>query len=170
MKILITGTTGLAKALGDAYAEHSVTLVSKSGGYDINNVKQWGHEFLDNDCVINCAYEGFGQLSVLEFFYKHWKTDPLKQIINIGSRSIVYKRLDAGSGYWSYRQHKQTLQQAVDAMQLDALCNIKIINPGPIDTPMIAHHQCVKFETHALAAKIKDIAADPSIKRVDLWL
>ena len=169
MKILITGTTGLANALGDAYIDHSVTLVSRSGGFDINNIAQWGAEFLDCDCVFNCAYDGFGQVAVLEFFHKHWKNDPTKQIINIGSRSITFKRLDADLGYWPYRQHKLALQQAVDAMLLDALCDIKIVNPGPIDTPMIASHHCVKFDPFELAIKIKAIAADPALKRVDLW-
>lgn len=170
MNILITGTKGLANALGDVYSDQSVTLISKSGGYDINKVIEWGSEFLSYDSVINCAYDGFGQLAVLEFFYRHWKNNTTKQIINIGSRCITYKRLDADLGYWPYRQHKQSLQQAVDAMLLDAICDIKIINPGPIDTPMVALHQCAKFNTQELATKIKSIAADPSIKRLDLWL
>lgn len=170
MKILITGTTGLADALNCAYSNHSVKLVSRSGNFDINNVDQWGYQFLDYDCVFNCAYDGFGQVAVLEFFYKHWKTNPLKKIINIGSRSITFKRLDTELGYWPYRQHKLALQQAVDAMLLDAVCDIKIINPGPIDTPMIAAHQCVKFNPDELAAKIKTIAEDTTIKRVDLWV
>lgn len=170
MNILITGTKGLANALGDVYSDQSVTLISKSGGYDINKVSEWGSEFLSYDSIINCAYDGFGQLAVLEFFYKHWKNNTTKQIINIGSRCITYKRLDADLGYWPYRQHKQSLQQAVDAMLLDASCDIKIINPGPIDTPMVALHQCAKFNTQELATKIKSIAADPSIKRIDLWL
>ena len=170
MKILITGTRGLAEAIGNVYIDQSVTLVSKSGGFDINNIAQWGNEFLDYDCVFNCAYDKFGQVSVLEFFYNHWKADPSKQIINIGSRAITYKRLDADLGYWAYRQHKQSLQQAVDSMLLDALCDIKIINPGPIDTPMVSQHQCSKFDPIVLAVKIKNIVADASVKRVDLWL
>ena len=170
MKILITGTTGLARALSHAYMDHSVTSVSRSGRFDINCIDQWGHQFLDRDCVFNCAYDGFGQVAVLEFFYKHWKNDPAKQIINIGSRSITFKRLDAELGYWPYRQHKLALQQAVDAMLLDAKCDIKIVNPGPIDTPMVATHQCAKFDPTELADKIKIFAADKSLKRVDLWV
>jgi hypothetical protein len=170
MNILITGTRGLAAALGDAYIDHSVTLVSRSGGYDIHDIQRWGSEFLDQDCVFNCAYDGFAQLEVLEFFHQHWKNLSHKQIINIGSRSITYRRLDGDSGYWPYRQHKQALQSAVDAMLLDSHCDIKIINPGPIDTDMIAHQQCKKFDTTVLANKIKSIVLDPTIKRVDLWL
>lgn len=170
MKILITGTRGLAHSLGDAYIDQSVTLVSKSGGFDIHNIDHWGTEFLEYDCVFNCAYAGFAQVSVLEFFYQHWKNDATKQIINIGSRAVTFKRLDSDLGYWPYRQHKLALQQAVDAMLLDARCDIKIINPGPIDTPMIAHHQCVKYDPDALAIKIRNIVSDPDLKRVDLWL
>lgn len=170
MNVLITGTRGLASALGNAYIGHSVTLVSQSNGYNIHDIQRWGTEFLDYDCVFNCAYDGFGQVSVLEFFYQHWKNTCNKQIINIGSRSITYRRLDNELGYWPYRQHKQTLQSAVDAMLLDARCDIKIINPGPIDTDMIAQHQCVKYNPDVLANKIKAIVSDPDVKRVDLWL
>lgn len=170
MNILITGTRGLATALGNAYIDHSVTLVSRSGGYNIHDIQSWGLEFLEFDCVFNCAYDGFGQVSVLEFFYQHWKNSSNKQIINIGSRSITYKNLDNNSRYWPYRQHKQVLQSSVDAMLLDAECDIKIINPGPIDTDMIAHHQCVKYNPAVLANKIKTIVSDPELKRVDLWL
>lgn len=170
MKILITGGQGLARALGDCYIGHSVTLVSRSNGFDINNINQWGMEFLDYNCVFNCAYDGFGQVQVLEFFYQHWRDNVDKKIVNIGSRAISFKRLDNTQGYWPYRQHKLCLQNTVDAMLLDAKCDIKIINPGPIDTPMIAHHQCAKFNPDTLASKIKTITEEPSIKRVDLWL
>ena len=170
MKILITGSTGLAAALSQAYADHSVTQVSRTTGFDINYVDQWGHQFLDQDCVFNCAYGGFGQVYVLEFFYNHWKALVNKQIINIGSRSITHQRLDADHSYWPYRQHKQSLQQAADAMLSDAQCDIKMVNPGPIDTPMIQHHQCTKFDPAVLAQKIRTITQDRSIKRVDLWL
>lgn len=170
MNILITGTRGLASALGDAYINHSVKLVSRSGGFDIHNIQQWGSEFLDCDCVFNCAYDGLGQIAVLEFFYHHWKNQFNKQIINIGSRSITYPRLGGETGFWPYRLHKQALQSAVDAMLLDAQCDIKIINPGPIDTDMIAHQQCEKFDPDVLANKIKSIVSDATVKRVDLWL
>ena len=170
MKILITGTKGLAQALGNAYPGHSVTTVSRSTGYDIKNIKDWGTQFLDHDCVFNCAYDGFAQVDVLEFFYDHWKNDFTKKIITIGSRVITYKRSEHELGYWSYRLHKQALQQAHDAMLLTAKCNMKIIHPGPIDTAMIKHVDCVKMNTVDLAQDIKNIAMSDTINRVDLWL
>jgi hypothetical protein len=170
MNILITGTRGLGHALGDAYIDQSVTLVSRSGGFDIADISKWGHEFLKYDCVFNNAYDGFAQVGVLEFFYNHWKNDPSKKIITIGSRAITHKRAEAETGYWAYRLHKQALQLAHDAMLLDAKCDMKIINPGPIDTDMIRHVNCAKLDTDALAVKIRSIVSDPTLKRIDLWL
>jgi len=170
MKILITGTKGLARALGDVYSDQKVMLVSRSGGHDIANIDHWGEEFLDYDCVFNNAYDGFAQVTVLEFFYNHWKHDYNKKIVTIGSRAITYKRIEAESGYWAYRVHKQALQQAHDAMLLDAKCDMKIINPGPIDTDLIKHLNTVKMSPDVVAHKIRDIVSDPALKRVDLWL
>lgn len=170
MKILITGSRGLAQQLGKVYVDQSVTLVSRSNGFDINNVDQWGIEFLDSDCVFNCAYDGFAQVKVLEFFYHNWKHNADKKIITIGSRAVSFKRSENESGYWAYRLHKQSLQQAHDSMLLDAKCDMKIINPGPIDTDMVRHINCDKLDTATLASTIKTIASDATLKRVDLWV
>jgi len=170
MKILITGTRGLAEELGKVYADHSVTLVSRSAGFDINCIQQWGFEFLDMDCVFNCAYDGFAQVNVLEFFYNHWQNNTAKQIITIGSRAVFFKRSEPESGYWAYRLHKQALQQAHDSMLSTAKCDMKIINPGPIDTDMIQHLNCVKINPATLANSIKTIVNDATLKRVDLWV
>lgn len=170
MKILITGTRGLANALGDVHIDHDVTLVSRSSGYDINDINRWGLEFLDRDCVYNCAYDAFAQIKVLEFFYHHWKDDISKKIITIGSCIITYKRTDSETGYWAYRLHKQTLQQAHDAMLLTARCDMKIINPGPINTDMISHLSVPKLSPEELAQRIIQWAADPYVKRIDCWI
>lgn len=170
MKILITGVRGLADALRDAYIDHEVTSVSKSGGFDIHNVDHWGTEFLDCDIVFNCAYDGFGQVSVVEFFFKHWKNDPSKTIVSIGSRAITHKRIENTDEYWPYRTHKLALQSVHDSMLLSAKCDLKIFNPGPIDTHMISHLDCTKADPVKLAQQIKQTVADPTVKRVDLWV
>jgi len=170
MKILITGIQGLAQALGNVYIDHDVALVSRSSGFDMVDIGYWGQEFLEYDCVFNNAYDGLAQIGVLEFFYNHWKNNSNKKIITIGSRAITHKRIEAESGYWAYRLHKQALQLAHDAMLLDAKCDMKIINPGPIDTDMLKHIDTVKLSPNDLACKIKNIVSDPSLKRVDLWL
>jgi hypothetical protein len=172
MKVLITGSSGLAQALANAYSDQTVTLVSKSCGFDINEVAKWGQQFLDYHCVFNCAYDAFAQISVLEFFYGAWRTDCTKTIVTIGSKAVSGARAEKNldNAYWPYRLHKQALQQAHDTMSRTANCNMKIINPGPIDTHMTQHLDVAKIDAQDLAWKIKSWVADPTIKRIDLWL
>lgn len=170
MKILITGQSGLARALADVHHKDHVTCVSQSNSHDIALIKNWGSKFLDCDLVYNCAYSNIHQLTVLEFFYQHWRTDSSKIIVNIGSRVTSYPRIENKKDYWPYLIHKQTLQQAYESMLPDAKCDIKLINPGPIDTDMIRHLSVPKFEPTTLAHRIKNLVADPTIKRVDLWV
>ena len=171
-KILITGRTGLAEALAKIYSNELVTCVSKSTGHDINCVDQWGVDYLNYDSVFNCAYDGIGQQLMLEYFYHHWHSDATKQLITIGSKVITQPRIDQGrdSEYWPYRLHKQTLQSMFDSMITNANCDLKIINPGAIDTPMIEHQTIPKMPTKFLADKIYNFAADRTNKRLDIWI
>lgn len=171
-KILITGQTGLAKELALAYSNDLVTCVSRTTGHDINRVSEWGVDFLEYDCVVNCAYDKLGQQYVLDYFYNQWHRIASKQIITIGSKIITQPRIDIAQdrNYWAYRTHKQTLQTMFDSMITNARCDMKIINPGAIDTPMIASHQVPKLSADYVAARIVDFASDPFNKRLDLWL
>lgn len=170
MNILITGTRGLAAAIKHVYAECNVVAVSKSQQYDIKQISVWGQQFVDFDMVFNCAYDGFAQVDVLEFFFNVWKNNFTKTIVSIGSRTIVQPRIDIelDQNYWSYRQHKLALQNAHDSMIKTAQCRLKIINPGPIDTDMISHATCEKLDPIQLAFKIKQWVEDTNISRVDL--
>lgn len=171
MKILITGTRGLASALHQCYSsQHEVVMVSRSTGYDIKNINNWGHLFVNFDMVFNNAYDQFYQIDVLEFFYNQWKDNTSKTIISIGSRCICYNRTENINDYWPYRIHKQTLQLAHDSMQIGAKCDLKIFNPGPIDTQMISHLSISKLDAQALAEKIKVYTQDRYIKRIDMWI
>lgn len=172
MKILITGTTGLAGELAFVYGDHDVVAVSKSTGHDIHQIDQWGVDFLDYDLVFNCAYSDRGQQLVLEYFYHHWRFDPTKSIVTIGSKVITQPRGDIAlaNNYWPYRIHKQTLQAMHDSMWPAAQCDLKIINPGAFDSAMVAHLDIAKLSLYELATRIKKYADDPVIKRVDLWL
>lgn len=172
MKILITGTKGLAQELAFVYADHDVTNVSRFTGHDILKVEDWGVDFLDYDLVFNCAYSGIGQQLVLEYFYHHWQYNRTKSIITIGSKVVTQPRADLamGNSYWPYRIHKQTLQAMHDSMWPTAQCDLKIINPGAFDSDMVAHLDIEKLSLYNLAIHIKKIADDPIIKRVDLWL
>lgn len=172
MKILITGTKGLAQELAFIYADYDVVAVSLSTGHDINKIEDWGVDFLDYDLVFNCAYSGIGQQLVLEYFHHHWQYDSTKSIITIGSKVITQPRADLAvvNNYWPYRIHKQTLQTMHDTMWPTAQCDLKIINPGAFDSDMVAHLDIPKLSLYELAIRIKRIADDPVTKRVDLWL
>jgi len=172
MKILITGTKGLAQELELIYGGHGVTTVSLSTGHDIFKIDQWGADFLEYDCVFNCAYSEIGQQLVLEYFYHHWQFDSTKSIITIGSKVITQPRSEQAlaNNYWPYRIHKQTLQAMHEGMWPTAQCDLKIINPGAFDSQMVAHLDVPKLSLYELAVRIKKIADDPVVKRVDLWL
>lgn len=172
MKILITGTRGLAEELAIVYSGYDVTAVSRSTGHDILKIDEWGVDFLDYDCVFNCAYDGIGQQLVLEYFYHHWQNDETKSIITIGSKVITQPRseLNRNLEFWSYRTHKQTLQNMYDSMWPTAQCDLKIIHPGATDTETVAHLHVPKMDKFELAKQIQKFALDPVIKRVDLWL
>lgn len=170
MKIVITGTEGIGLALYNAFKkDHDVTMISRRTGHDIKDIFVWGDSFIEFDMLINNAYDGFHQVNVLNFFYNAWHNNPNKKIINIGSRCITYKRSDHPD-VWIYRQHKQALQTAVDSMLSSAKCDIKIINPGVIDTKMVSGVNDLKFSTVEIAERIKSYSEDPTLKRIDLWL
>jgi hypothetical protein len=172
MNILITGSTGLAEELAAVYSGHTVTMASKSGGYDIMKVAEWGSEFLDYDLIFNCAYDGLGQVLVLDYFYQNWFNNPNKTIVTIGSKVISQPRIEVerDKEYWPYREHKQILQYIHDARWPSAVCDLKIINPGVFDSAMVAHLDVPKISLFDLAIRIKQAAGDPLVKRLDLWL
>jgi hypothetical protein len=50
-------------------------------------------------------------------------------------------------------------------------CDIKLINPGAIDTKMIEYlNVSNKMTAEFVAKKITNVMQDPCIKKVDLWL
>jgi NAD(P)-dependent dehydrogenase (short-subunit alcohol dehydrogenase family) len=172
MNILITGTKGLAEALGQLLSQDNhVTCVSKSNGYNIADVMTWGPKFYHYDVCINCCYDTWHQVGVLEQFYYAWQNDSSKQIINIGSIISDYTRTNVTTEheYLAYRVHKQALQTAFNKLSRSAKCDVKLINPGAIDTDMIKHMDCVKMSPEWLAVQIKNIMSQSWLKRVDLW-
>jgi NAD(P)-dependent dehydrogenase (short-subunit alcohol dehydrogenase family) len=173
MNILITGTTGLAEALKkQLQTHHLITCVSRRTGHNILNIQHWAPEYFHYDVCINCAYDQWQQIAVLETFYHAWKDNAQKQIINIGSALVDYTRIEVEleHQYMPYRIHKQALQSTFYKLVKQAKCDIKLINPGAIDTPMIQHIDYDnKMSPESAAEKIVDIMSVPCFKKVDLW-
>jgi hypothetical protein len=174
MNILITGQTGLSEALRQALEnDHNVTCVSKSTGHDITRVLDWATDYYHYNVLINCAYDQWSQVTVLEQFYYAWRDDPSKQIINIGSSIVDYTRIETEKEheYMDYRIHKQALQAAFHRLVKLAKCDIKLVNPGAIDTARIQHLTFnQKMTPRFVAEKIIAIMQEPSFRKVDLWL
>jgi len=174
MNILITGSSGLASALEQELKRSNlVTCVSRSTGHNIKNVLDWAPNFYHYDVCINCAYDQWAQVDVLEQFFYAWKDDPTKQIINLGSSIVDYTRIEREKDYeyMAYKNHKQALQSAFCKLVKLACCDIKLINPGAIDTNMIQHLNFAnKMSTEFVAKKITAIMKEPTFKKVDLWL
>lgn len=173
MKILITGQQGLAQSLARFLAkDHEVITISRQTGHDIQQVKTWAPDFYHCDMLINSAYHRWSQVEVLEQFFWAWHQDPAKIIVNIGSSISDYARTDREKDheYMDYRTHKQALQLAFNRLTKQGMCDIKLINPGAMDTDMVRHLAWTnKMSTDFVAEKILPLLFDPCMKRVDLW-
>jgi hypothetical protein len=171
-KILITGNSGLAGSLEKLLGStNTVTCLSRKQGYDIKDIAHWFNRFDDHDIMINNAYQDWCQVEVLEHVWNKWANDAARMIVNIGSTASDYRRTETekDAQYWPYRLHKQSLQACFQKIVRLGTCDVKLINPGPIDTKMISHLDCAKMSPDWLAEKIIWIMQNPEIKRVDLW-
>lgn len=170
MKFLITGKKGLALALKEKIGA-SATCISQSDGYKIQDVLEWGPKFYHYDVLINCAHNEFDQVKVLEQFYYAWKDDSNKIIVNVGSISADYNRSEFTKEYeyLAYKFQKQALQSVYAKLTRLANCDIKLINPGAIDTAMVEHLTCQKMDPSHVADRILWMIENPDIKRLDLW-
>lgn len=171
MKILITGTRGLATALVAFLDQHEVTCVSRSTGYDIGQVIDWAEEFQDFDMVVNCAFSGLGQVEVLKKFSHMWQSNTAKSIINIGSTvtSYPFSTLDMDHTYSDYRLLKIALQHAFEKIVRTHDCHVQLINPGLFPSDMTVNNNNKKMPIDQVAKNIHAVMFNKQIKRVDLW-
>ena len=170
-KVLITGSGGLSRALAYAYSECNVFCTSRSQSYYLESVETWGAEFLDYDVVFNCAYSDLGQIKVLKYFSDHWKNDPTKTIVNIGSIVADYPRSEVANerDFFEYRYSKQSLQQAFSDIAKTYNCDLRLINLGPIETDMTQHIPCAKLKPISCAVTIRKAIEETKFKRIDFW-
>ena len=85
MKVIITGTTGLAKAIAGALANDHYVKTTRIEDIIDNHVTWWGFE--QYDVLINHAHKDFDQTKILEIAYRAWEKDSGKLIVNISSRA-----------------------------------------------------------------------------------
>ena len=171
-KAVITGSQGIAHAVSHVLsADYNVINISKSNGYDIADVGNWASEFVDYDVCINCAYDSWLQVNVLEEFCNIWNSKD-KTIVSIGSTVSDYGRTEKhlDHQHFPYRLHKQALQNAFNRLVMSNNSNLKIINPGITNTRMVSHIESEKLSTELVANHIKMLIESNELKRIDLWV
>lgn len=147
MKIAITGTTGLAKAIAGALQDHTIQT-PRVEDITMNGLYWWGFDY-DNpnhvDVLINHAHRGFRQTEILMHAYEAWKKDSTKYIINIGSRAY---QPNISKGYM-YATQKASLNHLANNLvyNSDKQCRITTINLGLLnntDLPSLTHEEVAK--------------------------
>lgn len=169
--MIVTGRTGLSAGILQEFdSDYRVEQVSRRSRHDIQQVAEWAQDFADADVLINCAYSEWAQVAVLEQFCQLWDSSD-KTIVNIGSMVSDYSRSEQHRDheYFPYRLHKQALQTAFERMVKNTKCNLKLINPGMIDTPMVQHIEGEKLSVHRVAQYVRMLVETPELKRLDLW-
>lgn len=159
MKIAITGhTQGIGLACAQTFQPNNTIIgMSRSNGFDINDVRKIADAAEHADVFINNAYCGYQQTFLLEEMFKRWaNTD--KTIVNIGSACTIYPRIEhhLDSQPWPYRDHKQSLVTMFrNLVRQHADCKLQLVIPGPVDTQMIKHLDCKKLHAMDVAQIIK---------------
>jgi len=154
MKVAITGSSGLAKCIGDVIASTptagQINIVGHVRVEDIlpgfyNKNVSTSFEAFDwsqYDAFINCAHQGFAQCDMLMAGYLAWKDDNSKTIINISSRA---SQPNISKGYM-YAAQKAALNHLSNNLNYnsDKLCRISTLNLGlldHVDLPSISHNE-----------------------------
>jgi NAD(P)-dependent dehydrogenase (short-subunit alcohol dehydrogenase family) len=173
MKIAITGhTSGIGLALANILQQdHTIVGLSRSNGYDIEDVFGIVHAANDCDVFINNAYCEYQQALLLQELYFKWE-DTDNQIINIGSVVTNYPRsqIELDSSPWPYRDHKIALEKMFRKLVWrHSPCSLHLISPGPVDTPMVKHLNVPKLNTESVVDAVDMVMKNKHIKELTLW-
>jgi NAD(P)-dependent dehydrogenase (short-subunit alcohol dehydrogenase family) len=144
MKIAVTGhTSGIGEAIfRRLIPNHTMIGLSRSHGYNILDTALILSTIKNCDVFINNAYDGLGQVSLLEQLYDIWKEQE-KTIVNIGSTVTSFPPIDPNINKetWAYYHHKKDLETLHRNLSWQRnKCRLILISPGPTDTQMILRH------------------------------
>ena len=139
MKIAITGhSKGIGKACADLFESegHEIIGLSRSSGFDIQQVNMCAMKIIPCDMFINNAYLGTSQSQLFEIVCNHWRGE-YKTIVNIGSRS-QYDHNRSGSMYSADKVHLKRTAEYVAFKEGIENKKVRVINvnPGWVDTDM----------------------------------
>jgi|TARA_Y100000310_G_C20258427_1_gene612471 NADP-dependent 3-hydroxy acid dehydrogenase YdfG len=84
--VIITGTYGLAKYLGDYFIADNISAKNLLHSLDTTTIGTQ-LRYADASIFINCEHNGSQQVRLFDKFFKLWKSSKDKYIINISSRA-----------------------------------------------------------------------------------
>ena len=136
--VAITGhTKGIGKAIVDKLKnEYKILGFSRSTGYNVVKPDDTIRVFEESkhcDIFINNAFCRYSQIDLFTLFFKAWKNDASKTIININSKTRL------GPLKTSYKDVKCDLHNKWLSVlhNTDRKCKIINLSPGFVDTDMI---------------------------------
>ena len=144
MKVLITGSSGLALNIGNTIASTphvgTIHIVNHSRVEDLLMWESW--EWNEYDAFINCAHVDFEQCNLLMKAYEAYKDDDSKAIINISSRAA---QPNISKGYL-YASQKAALIHLSNNLVYNShkRCRITTLHLGLLehqDLPSISHSE-----------------------------
>jgi len=160
MKVVITGSSGLSKTIGDMIVKTphvgQIHIVSHVRVEDILDC-DW--VWKENDAFINCAHVGFHQTELLMEAYDHWKKDDSKTIINISSRAV---QPNISKGYL-YASQKASLNHLSNNLVYNSnkKCRVTTMNLGLLnhpELPSISYNEVASWiYSHLVTSKHFDV-------------
>ncbi len=136
----ITGhTAGIGLAISEQLmqAGYQIAGFSRSNGFDISQpgvTAQIAAHSKDAHVFVNNAYHDFAQCDMLQQMFELWKHQPDKTIVNINSRA----KYGVGKAKFYGQTKKELFAKAKGMMFSDKQCRIININPGYVETDMVA--------------------------------
>ena len=174
MKIAITGhSKGIGKACSDLLsAEHEVIGLSRSNGYNIDEVEPIILVANSCDVFINNAYSGIQQSVIFDRLFQMWRNDDMKTIVNINSRS-KYDGVRT-SLYGADKKHLDHIAKSNVFSDMNKRIRVININPGYVDTDMIPERAKAynKLSPEKVAEVIKWCIDQPheiEINELSIW-
>tara|TARA_E500000318_G_scaffold84509_1_gene80333 strand:+ start:1902 stop:2432 length:531 start_codon:yes stop_codon:yes gene_type:complete len=173
MRIAITGhTSGIGKACFDMLGkEHEVVGYSRSNGWNIDDHNRLSLEIIDGnfDVLINNAYSGTSQVSILQTVFDAWKNKN-KKIVSIGS--IAADFLQRNTLFEDYTLNKRTLEDAHNRRVTDGTCQSILVKPAFTDTPMLKRAPKIVMTAQEVAEIVKYTIEQPEtvyISELRVW-
>ena len=134
MKIAITGSSGLARAIADVMydAEFTHFRIGEHVGYDF-------------DVFINLAHQEYAQVDLLDEWVTAWWDRPNCMIVNISSRA-AFPNISKG---YMYAAQKAALNHSADNYTFNSECRCRIttLNLGLLESelPSLSYYEVARI-------------------------